>query len=191
MKLYSIRLSTSALTNYASVVPKPLNKVETRKILLEVEHELQSAEVQVIVDAKGYVLYSYNAFKFLYGPLSSLIRSEPCRAILCGSNDKRTSMELPYIQKGFQQFRDVFEAYCVSDAYKDDHNFQVDVAIATAAFTLSLTTKQYLKDTSSLLEDLIKKLSSTTKGCMILILDYGPTGSVRFLGLLRARGPIV
>ncbi|KAL6573567.1 hypothetical protein OROHE_002026 [Orobanche hederae] len=154
MCLYAIKQSLNCLNLRGgnSKMLKAGKGISIHKVLLKIEDQLRRStkihgSYKLSVEDLGSTdkaLY-FTALKFLCEPISKLINSEH-KDILCGLED----VSLPSIEDAFCQFRDVYLAFSLEcsdmqrNLYKD--NSQAAVAVASAAFTLSFTTKQNAKE---------------------------------------------
>ncbi|XP_071716106.1 separase [Rutidosis leptorrhynchoides] len=187
MRLYAITLSMSDLRYYSrgcnSKTPKAVNDKYISKVLLDLEDELQSfttvhGSVTILpTDMESYMSLCFNALKFLCEPLSELINSER-KNLLCEIED--IPIKLPNIEDTFHQFRRCFLSASEKeiDVYED--NSRTILAIATAAFTLSFTTKQRAKESVSFLKHLIKVDRGQANGLKYLYASLHNVGIVLY-----------
>ncbi|XP_024980177.1 separase [Cynara cardunculus var. scolymus] len=162
MRLYSIILSINDLNSHSrggnSKMPKAGKDISIPKVLLSMEDQLQrlinthgSYKLSAEELESTYKALYFTALNFLCEPLSELINSER-KDILCGLED----VSLPNIQDAFHQFRLVFLAYGDRQRNVYEDNSRAVLAVASAAFTLSYTTKQNAEESTNFLTHIIK-----------------------------------
>ncbi|KAK1417650.1 hypothetical protein QVD17_26781 [Tagetes erecta] len=160
MRLYVITFSAGDLNYYSrggnSKIPKAKNEISVPKLLIDVENQLKSLRTSITVHTGTYMPFYFSALRFLCEPLSELIHSER-KDILCGFEDMSYPIKLSNIAYVFQQFRLVFDSYRKSEQekYIYEDNSRAVLAVATAAFTLSFTTKHTFEECTSFLKELV------------------------------------
>ncbi|KAJ0743876.1 putative separase [Helianthus annuus] len=154
MRLYAITFSTGDLNYYSRGGNS--KDISVPKLLLDVENRLQSLRTSITAHTGTFMRFYFNSLKFLCEPLSELIQSER-KGILCGFGDMSNPIKLSNIEDVFQQFRLVFDAYCKFEHEKHvyEDNSRAVLAVATASFTLSFTTKQSFEESTAYLKELI------------------------------------
>ncbi|KAI3715733.1 hypothetical protein L6452_22720 [Arctium lappa] len=162
MRLYTITLSINDLNSHSrggnSRMPKAGKDISIPKVLLNIEDQLQRSTNTHDSYKRGaeklesaYKALYFTALKFLCEPISELINSER-KDILCGLED----VSLPNIQDAFHQFSLVFLAYGERQRNVYEDNSRAVLAVASAAFTLSFTTKQNAEESTNFLTHIIK-----------------------------------
>ncbi|KAL4588484.1 hypothetical protein LXL04_001375 [Taraxacum kok-saghyz] len=161
MRLYAITLFMSDLNSYSNggntKIPKAEKDISIPNILLKLENQLQSlTTTDDSLTQMTYVPLYFTAYKFLCGPLSEMIISER-KDVLSGLEEASFSIKLPNIQDAFHQFGKVFLSYHASERERDvyEDNRRTVNTVAAAAFTLSLATKDNVKESTTFLKHLI------------------------------------
>ncbi|KAL4573492.1 hypothetical protein LXL04_020300 [Taraxacum kok-saghyz] len=156
MRLYAITLSVTDLNggNTKKKIAGSLLKMEDQ--LQDLTAKLGSLTCQCRITEMTNLPLLFKALRFLCGPLSKLVISER-KDILCGLEDVSFSIKLPNIQDAFHQFGLVFLAYRAYERERDvyEDNMQTVLNVAAAAFTLSLATKENVKESTTFLLQLI------------------------------------